>query len=319
MAKGIEKVVGGCLIMGLLAFGVAGFAAETENVEWKGRIGEIGGMARCAYGIAFDKTMKYAYLPGKGLTTPTVWVINVAVPASPEIAGTFDIPNPEELTPEAWDAQVVGDLLYIASFKCGLWIYDITNPVEPVIKGFLRDENSESRGLNVVGNYAYLYEAYHGFRIVDISDPTAPVQKSLYQIDELKPITNAADGASIDTPAEFHSGIIVDNKAYCGAGDHGLVIIDVTDAENPDGLAMYSRNGNVFTGAEADQWPPGNWGRGCNVWGDYALLGDNRGGVRIIDISGDLTESEEVGHYWIPPEEEGMESPQEVWKVIVPH
>jgi len=253
--------------------------------------GEIAGMER-ACGVAFSSDGNYAYVPAKGKNAPLVWIISISDPANPSVVGTIEIPNPENLTPEAWGAEVQGDLLYIAAYNCGLWIYDITDPAHPVPVGSYHDEKSESRGLYVSGNYCYLADAWNGLSIYDVTNPSSPQRLSQY---------NTVQDISTDK-AEFHDVKVFGNLAYCAAGNHGLVIVDVSDPESPKGINFCCdcvRQPRYLEG-------PYDWGRAVEVFGNYAYLGDNNAGLRIVDIS-QPAHPVEVGVYKV-------EGGEEIWR-----
>ena len=241
------------------------------------------GMAR-AWAIDFCRDGSYAYVPGRGLNAPAVWIIDLSDLANPQIIKSFDIPCTPGITPEAWDLQVVDTLLYVAAFKLGLWIYDIEDPINPVQVGHHTDLAIESRGLWVAGNYCYVSDAWHGLAIYDVSNPFNPLKLSLYNTDR-----------DISTKkAEFHDVKVVNDTAYCAAGDHGLVIVDVTDRTNPRGISF------CCDCVRQSRYPAGryDWGRGIDVdiARHLAFLGDNRTGLRIVDVT-DPANPAEIGYY----------------------
>jgi len=273
------------------------------GLELVATTGEIAGMER-ACGVAFSFDGNYAYVPAKGKNAPLVWIINISDPANPSVVGTIEIPNPENLAPEAWGVNVAGNHLYIAAYNCGLWIYDITNPAHPVPVGSYHDEKSEGRGLYVSGNYCYVADAWNGLSIYDVSSPSSPQRISQYN-------TNM----DISTKrAEFHDVRVFGNLAYCAAGNHGLVIVDVSDPRNPKGVSF------CCDCVSQARYPDGpyDWGRAVEVSGNYAYLGDNNAGLRIVDIS-QPAHPVEVGVYKVEGGEEIWEKygGGEVWKIEV--
>jgi len=243
-----------------------GFAQVTQkNLDLVAIVGEISGLDR-AWEVASSPDGNYAYIPGKGPIDPRVWIMDISDLANPSIVVTIDIPNPDNKTKEAWGVQVVGNYLYVAAFKCGLWIYDITTPTAPVLMGGHVDGNSESRGLFVAGDYAYVADAWNGLSIYDVSNPAAPTRLSLYNTDQDIGIGNPQEGKE---NAEFHGVKVVNNTAYCAAGNFGLVIVNVTDKATPAGISFLPKDG---------------WSRGVDVSGNYAYICENTG-LRIADVS----------------------------------
>ena len=145
--------------------------------------GEIAGLDR-AWGVAFSPDGNYVYVPAKGQTAPVVWIIMISDPANPLVVGSFEIPNSENLTPEAWGVKVRGNHLYVAAYGCGLQIYDITNPIHPALVGLHYDDKSESRGLYVSGNHCYVADAWNGLSIYDVTDPATPRRLCQYNTDQ---------------------------------------------------------------------------------------------------------------------------------------
>ncbi|MCK4595318.1 hypothetical protein KAT73_00935, partial [candidate division WOR-3 bacterium] len=166
------------------------------------------------------------------------------------------------------------------------------DPVNPAVVGSLVDSYTECRGLHVVGNYVYIADTWHGLSIVDISNPANPTRISLYNTDQDIGSPYIGDPNSWHGKAEFHDVRVVNDTAYCAAGNFGLVIVDVRDKSNPNGVSFCC---DVIT---QPRWPSGlyDWARGLQVVGNYVYMGDNRTGLRIIDVSNPVA-PEEAGYY----------------------
>ncbi|WP_013334553.1 DUF4347 domain-containing protein [Gloeothece verrucosa] len=68
---------------------------------------------------------------------------------TPVLVGTYDTPG------YARNVQVVNNLAYVADYRSGLQIIDITNPASPVLKGTY---SGNAWNVQVVGNLAYVKE-----------------------------------------------------------------------------------------------------------------------------------------------------------------
>jgi len=301
MQKGMKIVMIG-LILGLIALSSAFAQPVVQNVEKLGAIGEMERIWRW-WAVDFSSDGNYAYCPGgydagSENKFPAIYIVDISNPTTPTLAKRIDIPNPGWASPEAWDLQVVGDILYVAAFKQGLWIYDISDPVNPMALGNSTGLESESRGLHVVGDYCYVGEAWNGLAIFDVSDPANPTRVALYNTD--------AD-ISPGKKAEFHVGRVVDTLAFWGAGDHGVVIVNVADPANPVGV---SYAGECFI---SPRYPDGtyDWSRGATAKDTLAFLGGNRVGLRIFNIA-DPTAPVEIGFYDLSAESAG-----EVWQPLI--
>lgn len=244
----------------LLAQGV-----QKDRLDLVATIGEIGGLDR-AWDVAFSADGNYAYIAGKGPIAPRVWIMDVSVPANLSTVGTIDIPNPAgEGNKEAWGVQSVGNMLYIAAFKSGLFIYDITTPTAPVLKGSYTSD-CESRGVYVDGDFAYVADAWKGLTIYNVSVPTAPTKVSRYNTDADIGIANPQDGKA---NAEFHGVKVVGDIAYCAAGNFELVTVNVAVKTAPAGLGFL---------------PKAGWSRGIDVAGNHAYICGNDG-LTIADVT----------------------------------
>jgi hypothetical protein len=166
-----------------------------------------------------------------------------------------------------------------------------STPTAPVLMGGHVDGKSESRGLFINGDYAYVADAWNGLSIYDVSNPAAPTRLSQYNTDQDIGIGNPQEGKE---NAEFHGVQVVNNTAYCAAGNFGLVIVNVTDKAAPAGVSFLPKDG---------------WTRGVEVSGNYAYICENTG-LRIADVSNPAAPAI-VGTGWQLP---GM---GELWKVKV--
>ena len=63
------------------------------------------------------------------------------------------------LTDRAWDVSISGNYAYVADYKTGLVIVDISNPSSPVLKGGY-DTPGGAHGVAVSGNYAYVTASF---------------------------------------------------------------------------------------------------------------------------------------------------------------
>ncbi|MBU4446267.1 hypothetical protein KJ656_14495, partial [bacterium] len=146
-------------------------------------IGRLEGEFERAWGLAFSEDGGFAYVPAKGPAAgPIVHIINIAEPSNPTTTGMTPIQITSDKTQEAWGVKVVGNYLYVAAYKAGLYIYDIGNPMAPVFVGsFIADDgSSESREVFVKDGIAYIADAWKGLRIVDVSNPESPTELALY-------------------------------------------------------------------------------------------------------------------------------------------
>jgi hypothetical protein len=118
---------------------------------------------------------------------------------------------------------IQGNYAYVTDMETGLYIYDLSDPLQPAQVGLLRsDRNSAetpwggARDVAVDGSYAYI-AAYSGaLVIVDVSNPASPVLKGYVPIEG-------------DPEAIALSG----NKAYVVMSTGGLTIFNIQNPNSP--------------------------------------------------------------------------------------
>ncbi|MBD2692064.1 DUF4347 domain-containing protein [Anabaena catenula] len=243
-------------------------------------------------------------------------IINISNPAAPTLIGNYYTSGDEAL-----DVEIVGNYAYVASFSyypideftndynSHLNIFDISNPTEPIFKGYYYLDG-KANDVQIVGNYAYVTytEAYNfssGLEIIDISNPTEPVFKGNYAsynsangvqvVGNYAYVTNDITGLEIidisnpTTPTlvgnydnGFARGVqVVGNYAYVADGDAGLEIIDISNPTTPIFKGNYDTSG---------------YARDVQIVGNYAYVADGYSGLQIIDIS-NPTSPTLVGNY----------------------
>jgi len=130
---------------------------------------------------------------------------------------------------------IQGNIAYVTDMESGLYIYDLSNPLQPVQLSLLRsDMNSNetpwggAMDVAVDGSYAYI-AAYSGaLVIVDVSNPANPVLTGYIAI-EGAPRAVALSGT----------------KAYVVNGTGGMSIIDI-DYPNSPGVDRALETGGAF-------------------------------------------------------------------------
>ena len=177
-------------------------------------------------------------------------IIDVSDPSKPTLVGTFkhhDIAN---------DFSINGELAYVVysitgDVRQGLKILDISDPTNPVQRGFY--VTGDYYNIDIKGDYAYALP-YIGLHIFDISNPLNPIEIN-----------------KIDIEGENAVDLIVDRDfAYVANGNRGLLIINISDPSNPSEIGFFDTD---------------NMAVGISVNGDYAYVADGFGGLQIIDIS----------------------------------
>lgn len=182
--------------------------------------------------------------------------------------------------------------LYVANKEAGLKIYNLSNPVSPVLAASVPTklyDSLEVMNLTQSGNYLFLALGNHftnpqqgGMAIVDVSNPMEPVVTDFY----LLPGSNSGAGV-----VKVQGDI-----AYLGAMQSGLVLLDITDKNNilfvsqliPDiNFPVAKPNANLYNA------------RGIEVKGDLVYLCYDAGGLRLINCKNKL-KPVESGRYANP-------------------
>jgi hypothetical protein len=146
---------------------------------------------------------------------------------------------------------VSGNLAYLN--HNGLNIWDLSNPIDPVLKGSYPYPSFDA--LAILGGYAYVGEI--GIGILDIHDPSQPASLGSTMTDLQYVLDMQTAG----------------NLVYTAAGNAGLVILDATDVLNPQIVGQY-----IYKFA---------WATGVTLSGNLAYVTDGSydiQGLLILDV-----------------------------------
>ena len=226
-----------------------------------------------------------------------LWIIRAADRAHPEIVGSITTNRPTN------GVTVSGNLVYTvgADFQ----IVDVSDPDSPQLRGSLSSKGGSD--IAVAGDYAYVVSG-HYLRIIHIVNPDAPVLVGQYSL----PSGAMASGVAVDG-----------NYAYIATGNRGLWIIDVSSPNNPvkagsltfsswlydvavAGRYAYLANTDALRIVDVSQPSNPTLIGACSLPrgsasavvlnGDYAYVGDQDGGLRIVRVSSPSSPVE-TGHY----------------------
>jgi hypothetical protein len=148
----------------------------------------------------------YAYISGLDYG---FLIIDVSNPSEPNLIGENDTTGLIE------DILVDGNYLYMNDYTFGgLKIYDISNPISPVLAGSYQPSNYLINSRIKISDH-WIYLTSNNFEIIDISDPPNPIL--------IGSIDGFLRGKAID---------VTENYAYV-IMDTALSIIDISDRANP--------------------------------------------------------------------------------------
>jgi len=171
------------------------------------------------------------------------------------------------------------------NWTAGLAVYDISQPAAPRRIGFMPVEGGGIHRIWYVGGrWAYVSVLLDGFTdyifmCIDMADPTKPRAAGRYWL----PGMNLAAG---ETPAwlasrrnGLHHAIIHGDTAYAAWRDAGMVVLDVTDRENPE-LIVHRNWSPPFGGGTHNCLPLPD--RQLLVVLDEAVLDHQEDGLKLI-------------------------------------
>jgi len=153
---------------------------------------------------------------------------------------------------------IQGNYLYLIDYKPfedqdtkGLYIFDISNPANPVFVSRYAALLSQGYGLEVQGNYVYVADKNGGLEIIDVSDPA-----------------NAYSTGYVYLPDVAWTVDVEGSYAYIANYILGGVqTVDISDPSNPFIAGYYQRSGC--------------FGLGVAVEGSHSYLADGPAGFQI--------------------------------------
>jgi len=199
-----------------------------------------------------------AFVSGGYLDLDHLIVINLSNPTGPAIIGSI---GREESTVDRGQHYLgggpiilVGDILFQASWTCGVGIFDVSHPESlRIIRSF--DTPDPYMDVSISGHIACIADQSDGLRLLDISDPL-----NIVEIGSLSP--GMADGTFLQVCTDTQ-------YAYVATEGHGIQIFDIVRPNSP-----------LFVGSLDT---PGI-ARGITLSNGFAYVADSEGGLRVIDV-----------------------------------
>lgn len=166
--------------------------------------------------------------------------------------------NPEGILNGAKHAVVAGHYLYV-SCDAGLVVLDIDDPLKPQITSIVGEPNvKKPRSVAVQFRYAYVCDE-EGVKVLDVTDLAKPVAKSMIRLPEAKNVYLAR------------------TYAYVAAGSRGLVILDITKAEEPRVDQVFTAGGCLNDVHDVKL--------GITYNSLMAYIADGHNGLRIVQLT----------------------------------
>jgi hypothetical protein len=165
--------------------------------------------------------------------------------------------NPDNLLYDAKHCVIVGHYAYV-SCDAGLVVIDIDDPKKPKVTSVIGDKHlKRPRSVAVQFRYAYVCDE-EGVKVLDVTDLAKPVPK-----------------AQIRLP-EAHNVYLARTYAYVAAGPRGLVILDITNAEEPKVDQVFTAGGHINDAHDVKL--------GITYNSLFAYIADGKNGMRIVQL-----------------------------------
>ena len=165
-------------------------------------------------------------------------VVDFSNPENPVLAAhkmgwvNGGIPGVEWCYVQALDIE--GNYLYLVDWGSsetedtkGVYIFDITDPVNPVFISRLPNYTGKAYDINASGGYAYLADIEGGFGVINVIDPANPAEESYLQLGD------AAWAIDIFGNYAFVANYI----------NEGVQVINIANPPNPFVEGYYKRSG----------------------------------------------------------------------------
>ena len=185
----------------------------------------------------------YVYLAGH----PDLQILDVSDPYNIQVVGSID-----GLPSNAYEMNVIGGFIVLASRTGGLNIVDIRDPANPQLVGQYAYDMAYTWSVAVTGKYAFLAErAGNEIKAIDISDPSAMMEVGSY-----------GGFSRIEAIQAFGRYV------YALDSWDGVRVIDFGDPSNPQEVGYFNTGG---------------YAKGLHVNNGTMAIGDGGGGLYLVD------------------------------------
>ncbi|MFL5245589.1 MAG: hypothetical protein ACJ8FY_26130 [Gemmataceae bacterium] len=167
--------------------------------------------------------------------------------------------NPDGLLAGAKAITIAGVYAYI-SCDAGVVVINLDKPLEPKIAAVLKEGEliHHANAVQIQFRYAYVCDD-EGIKVFDVTNLADP-----------KPVSKLA-------VAGVHNIYLARTYAYCAAGKHGLVILDIENPEKPKVDQVYNANGCINDMHDVKL--------AITYVSQFAYLADGKNGLRIVQLT----------------------------------
>ena len=167
--------------------------------------------------------------------------------------------NPNGALDGARSVTIFGHYAYVIC-DAGIAVVDIDNPLEPKIVQIMAEGDWINHPTNIEFQFRYGFICDHdGVKVVDATDPA-----------NLVPVSSLA-------MKHAHNIYVARTYAYVSAGKDGLVILDVTNPEEPKIDQVFNAGGKINDLHDVKM--------GITYVSEYAYLADGRNGLHVVQLT----------------------------------
>lgn len=165
--------------------------------------------------------------------------------------------NPDGVLCGARHISVVGHYAYVCC-DAGLVVVDIDKPTKPAVTCVVGKNDLRGAKMSAVQfRYAYVCDE-DGLKVLDATDPARPVLRSVLRM----------PGAQ--------SVYLARTYAYVAAGKGGLVILNITKAEEPKLDQVFDADGAICDAQDVKL--------GITYTSQFAYIADGKNGMRVVQL-----------------------------------
>jgi hypothetical protein len=166
--------------------------------------------------------------------------------------------NPDGLLNGARSVAIVGTYAYVCC-DAGVVVLDMNDPKHPQVTAVLGPDMVHGpKGVAAQFRYGFVYDE-EGIKVLDITDPAHP-----------RPLVK------MDLP-DVESVYVARTYAYCACGKHGLVIVDITNPEQPKIDQVFTAGGRINDLRDVKL--------GITYTSEFAYLADGKNGLRVVQLT----------------------------------
>ena len=191
--------------------------------------------------------------------------------------------NPDGILNGATNGTILGTHLYVTC-DAGLVVVDINDPTKPCVKSVVGAPFiKHPKAVQVQFRYAYVVDE-EGIKVLETTDHASPKPRSMLRI------------------PECHNIYLARTYAYVAGGPRGLIILDISKAEEPKIDQVYDAKGKINDLHDVKL--------SITYVSEFAYLADGKNGLQVVQLTSPETPGNEgfaprptpklIAHFKIP-------------------